>query len=281
MELAGRARSSSEKPGFYFSPGFLARSHINCWWRCMCLRLRAFDRKSRPTESLSLHHCSCAFQRLRGRLPYSTRRSMKRFLQSSPHELHMPDTSDVRCLKRLRLSISPGELRLERDLHHFAMHWTRVNSRRWESECGVVLERKQDPMTFVLHLDQDSQVWIEISRSYPHEPPVITHVQHPYVCHVIVTLEPAMNSMMIIQSDTTIVYDKWSPVRQLSDLLDYLVVALSRQTHRDLETPTLLSDEDMQEEPTTILDLQRELSPNRFDLGYPKPNNGTMDECLL
>jgi hypothetical protein len=90
-----------------------------------------------------------------------------------------------------------------------------------------------------------------------------------------------MNSMMIIQSDTTIVYDKWSPVRQLNDLLDYLVVALSRQTHRDSETPTLLSVEDMQEEPKTILDIQRELSPNRFDRGYPKPNNGTMDKYLL
>jgi ubiquitin-protein ligase len=214
---------------------------------------------------------------------------MKRFWQhASPHEMQTrtctrtPETLDVPCLKRVRLSTSPGELRLERDLHDLAtmsMHWTRVSNRRWESKHGVVLERRQDPMSFVLHFDQSTQIWMQVSRSYPHEPPIVTHVQHPHVLHVIVTLEPAstMHSMMIIQSDTTLVYDNWSPVRQLSDLLDYLTETLSLSPrlshHRDISTPTLLSDQDMQEPPPNpILNLQKELSPNRFDMGYPKPN---------
>lgn len=262
------------KTGFllYFPPG-LARSGR--------VRLRAIDSppQVRGGQKPFSHHLLLCVPR-----PCNhNHRRMKRFLQSSPHELHMLETFDLPCLKRLRLSTSPGELRLERDLHHLPMHWTRVNNCRWESRHGmVVLERKRDPMTFSLQTDQNSQVWIEISRSYPHEPPVITHVHHPYVCDVIVTLEPAMNSIMTIHSDKTIVYDKWSPVRQLTDLLDYLVVALlSRQTHRNVQTPTLLSDEDMQEEPKTILDLQRELSPNRFDLGYPKSNNAAINKYLF
>jgi ubiquitin-protein ligase len=175
------------------------------------------------------------------------------------------------------------------------MHWTRVNKYRWESKHGVILERiKEDPMSLVLHFDQSTKIWMQVSRSYPHEPPVITHVQHPYVLHVIVTLEPAWHSMMIIQSDTTLVYDQWSPVSlgQLSDLLDYLSATLSQQQqrrqchYRDISTPTLLSDEDndMQEAPDPILNIQKELTPNRFDWGYPKPtkwDRGAMDECLL
>lgn len=188
----------------------------------------------------------------------------------------IPETSEVPYLKRVRLSTSPGELRLELDLEHLAtaMHWTQVNNHRWGSKHGVILERRrQDPMSLVLHFDQSTKIWMQVPRCYPHEPPVITHVQHPYVLHVIVTLEPAMHSMMTIQSDTTLVYDKWSPVRQLSDLLDYLTATLSQRQchHRHISTPTLLSDEDMQEAPKPILNLQKELRPNRFDLGYPKP----------
>ena len=174
--------------------------------------------------------------------------------------------------------------------------WTRVDNRHWVSKRGGALFERQlrDSMAFVLYLSQHTQVWMEFPRLYPHEPPAITRVVHPNIHHAMCTVEPATSSFTAIQSDnTTVVYDQWSPVRRLDDLLAYLIDALTRHSHRGLGTPTLLLDEDMDvEESTTkpVLNLQQELSPNRFDRGYPKTNwknahrtmkTGTMETDLM
>jgi len=207
---------------------------------------------------------------------------MKRFWQEPAPGLVSPDALDgtSASLKRVRLSTSPGELRLEGDLRSLAT-FTRMDCRHWVSKKGdgALFERQfGDAMTFVLYLSQHTQVWMEFPRQYPHEPPKITRVIHPYFDHVVVTVQPAMvDSFTPHSSDTTIVYDQWSAVRRLEDFLCFLVAALKQSRPRDVVTPTLMSDEDMdmdmQDMTESTLNLQQELTPNRFDQGYTKKTN--------
>lgn len=160
--------------------------------------------------------------------------------------------------------------------------WTLVDNRHLVSKKGGALFERQfrDSMTFVLYLSQHAQVWIEFPRMYPHEAPRILKVVHPVIQNVIVLVQPVtVPTFSSISTNTTIVYDQWSPVRRLDEFLGFLVDALqtTHHAHRALVTPTLmLSDEDedmdMQEvtEQTMPMDIHMELSPNRFDRGYTK-----------
>ena len=213
---------------------------------------------------------------------------MKRFWQpaSAAHDLshhHEPLEHETPSLKRVRLATSAGELRLERDLHHMTMHggWKRLGNRRWESTHGFVIERREDPLEFVLHMSHHTQVWMQLSRLYPHQPPMITHVVHPRIQHVIVSVESPVNAYAVTTHchSTALVYNRWSPVVQLGDFLDFLVEGLSKHGDRNVVTPTLLSDNDslMQEETGVSLELETVFTPNRFDWGYPKPGDQIME----
>jgi len=211
---------------------------------------------------------------------------MKRFLpEVVASGFHAPDAMVVdeavapTSFKRMRLTTSPGELRLEGDLRNMTS-WTRVDNRHWVSKKGdgALLERQfASPMTFVLYLSQHTQVSMEFPRQYPHEPPKVTSVVHPFIHDVNVSIQPAtMSSSCYSSSDATIVYDQWSAVRRLDDFLGFLVEALKHHP-RNLVTPTLMSDGDEEMEmDVASCGVEHELSPNRFDRGYPKEVIGNM-----
>lgn len=178
---------------------------------------------------------------------------MKRFWQEPASDLPSPNVLDGYCpsLKRVRLSKSPGELRLEGDLQNMTSNegsWKHVDQRHWICKnTGALLEREfGNPMTFVLYISKEMQIWMEIGRSFPHEPPTITRVIHPCYRDGMVVVQPAMNTFSsAYESDTTIVYDQWSAVRRLEDLLGFLVDAMKQhQQPRNVITPTLAMEED-------------------------------------
>ena len=165
---------------------------------------------------------------------------MKRFWQEPPANVPSPQVLDgsFPSLKRLRLSTSPGELRLEGDLQAMTTKnggcWKHVDERHWVCKnTGALLERQfGNPLNFILYLSQEAQVWIEISRSFPHVPPTIVRIIHPFYKNGIVLVQPAMSPYTTYSHDssaTTLVYDQWSAVRGFQDLLAFLVDAMKRQ----------------------------------------------------
>lgn len=98
-----------------------------------------------------------------------------------------------RSLKRVRLSSSPGELRLRLDLRHLVLgqDWVQTAEDVWmgpgrsqitttaaAAATGCRLERSQvDPLRLILYLPH-ATVWIQIPRMYPHRPPTVTRLLH-------------------------------------------------------------------------------------------------------
>lgn len=222
---------------------------------------------------------------------------MKRFWQEAPANIPSPQVLDGSSpsLKRLRLSTSPGELRLEGDLQTMTTTsggcWKHVDQRHWVCKrSGALLERQfGNPLNFILYLSQNLQVCIEISREgYPHVPPTITRVIHPLYQNGIVLVQPALTPYATYSHDscaTTLVYDQWCPVRRFQDLLVFLVNAMKRPPKgRNVITPTLdqdmyndsMQDDYMEEEDTCLANVHEQLSPNRFDCGYPKHGTNIM-----
>ena len=98
-----------------------------------------------------------------------------------------------RCLKRVRLSSSAGELCLQRDLCDLAATagWQCVDNDdcQWTFPAkGLTLVRKA-PLQLVLRVPSrtstgtavDSMVWLQIPRLYPHRPPVVSRIVHHQV----------------------------------------------------------------------------------------------------
>lgn len=168
------------------------------------------------------------------------------------------------CLKRVRISMSPGELRLDRDLSELGNHWRQVDDRVyvWE-ECYSRLERTNDPLRLVLRI-QHVELKIAVHRLYPHAPPVVTrtldvlddsnHRHHPHHHQRIVvslasqyqyqyqsTLEDEdemEDEQTTVTANTnadrdggTLVYDNWSPIQQIGHLVDFLVKAFGQYHH--------------------------------------------------
>lgn len=102
-----------------------------------------------------------------------------------------------RSLKRVRLSSSPGELRLQLDLRQLAQshEWVQTAEEVWHwprTKCR--LEQCQvDPLRLVFFIPQQqhsgnmTRVWIQIPRMYPHphRPPCVTQIQHAQPLHVL------------------------------------------------------------------------------------------------
>ena len=196
-------------------------------------------------------------------------------------------------LKRIRLSCSPGELRLQRDLSalgHFG--WqpqqdsislsTATNNRggdfpshppRWRKANAelVFLDPLRLKLTYVdvdsaattandmnndetawsttgsntttsssTSISSTTTMWIQIPRMYPHRPPVISRADHsPFLLVVRDSplgsvkddpLGPPTNHDPSVREQrvppSTAVMD-WSPVRQISDLLSFILEQLS------------------------------------------------------
>ena len=112
-----------------------------------------------------------------------------------------------RSLKRVRLSSSPGELRLQLDLRGLTLghEWIQAAEDVWHwPRTGCRLEQSQvDPMRLILQIPlsntnvncanasekeggkgnnsnrTSTRVWIHIPRMYPHRPPNVCRIQHP------------------------------------------------------------------------------------------------------
>jgi hypothetical protein len=184
-------------------------------------------------------------------------------------------------LKRVRLSCSPGELRLQRDVRQLVNQgWNPVGEHCWvyggggasSSERaaamttaynaggaggGVLRSAKleqvtqHDPLRLSLSLvvqlaggggeQQQHFIMIQIPRMYPHRPPVIVRIDsHPantaatgsssssgrrqcrQVERIVVHEAPSIGQEPPpVSCGTTVVYNQWSPVMQLGDLLAF------------------------------------------------------------
>ncbi len=157
-------------------------------------------------------------------------------------------------LKRVRLSCSPGELRLQRDLRFLpSMGWQPEEDQdskdssvpflvdsnpKWYFQSHDVVAELQllDPLRLMLsiqHPQRCSRLWIQIPRMYPHRPPVIPRVENMAMDQIIIVDEPpGMPQGQDTASETpgpTVIYQGWSPVRQLGDLLGFLLKTSAQQ----------------------------------------------------
>ena len=174
-------------------------------------------------------------------------------------------------LKRVRLSCSPGELRLQRDLRSLITDgWSQPQDQVWLLEGIAKLEQvtQHDPLRLLLAIQQQQQqhhhhdryhhphgalLWIQIPRMYPHRPPVISRLESPTtnIQRIVVTEAPPLGQDWLPPSTTTatttasvstvgsscgttIVYNQWSPVMRLGDLIQFLLQLFTHPS--DIET---------------------------------------------
>lgn len=112
------------------------------------------------------------------------------------------DCQSLQCsLKRVRLSSSPGELRLQRDLRHLESSgtWQRVGNAdvwHWHPPAAPVTARRRSPCTSTtaavprielrqleslrlrLTIPNSVVVWIQVPRMYPHRPPLVGRIAY-------------------------------------------------------------------------------------------------------
>ena len=181
-------------------------------------------------------------------------------------------------LKRVRLSCSPGELRLQRDLRNLVSEqgWNQVGEYCWNFQDLASLEQvtQQDPLRLLLLVrcggvsgqaarkSTWKRCWITIPRMYPHRPPVISQIedmpnghgstaevaaswdsfsgnpfsrQHqiqqqnrtrPAVERIVIHETPPNGHAPTVPCGATVVYNNWSPIMRLGDLLSFVLDVL-------------------------------------------------------
>jgi len=132
-------------------------------------------------------------------------------------------------LKRVRLSCSPGELRLQRDLLALPSYgWRLLPSGGecndvWDSHpkwlCANAELQMLDPLRLKLTMGQ-CRVWIQIPRMYPHKPPTITRTENTETLWIRDVPRGEDNAMPGYSLHHTM---EWSPIRQIGDLLSCLL----------------------------------------------------------
>lgn len=178
-------------------------------------------------------------------------------------------------LKRVRISTSPGELRLERDLQQLGW-WASSSSshRHFSLTKDVVLERSH-ALGIVVHVAARTvRVQLDIPRMYPHATPVIVRVEETPTTTTTTTAYSAPALTLLAKRIP------WSPIMTLGDFLQRLLAELADSTtmevdkdidyidyvdYIDLHTPT-------KHHQNTILSV---LAPNRFDVGYERSPSTT------
>jgi hypothetical protein len=136
-------------------------------------------------------------------------------------------------LKRIRLSCSSGELRLQRDLtalSHFG--WQTVEHEtgdaylpQWRMGRTTTLTLL-DPLRLQFRVSTVS-LWIQIPRMYPHRPPVIARTDCSPVIFVITDSPLGLNDGMLQHNPEGSAIMEWSPIRQIGDLLTFVLEHLS------------------------------------------------------
>ena len=151
-------------------------------------------------------------------------------------------------LKRVRLSSSPGELRLNTDLKHLTHHhpphqqsahqasaptlppttstWIQVHDDEWTNPAtGSRLVRcPVDPLRLFVHsADGRTCVSLQIPRMYPHSPPVVTR-QGNFEGGGQYSMDATNDGLQELRAQ---LHEWWSPVKSLVHALDFLQPALT------------------------------------------------------
>ena len=229
----------------------------------------------------------------------------KRRLEYSPND-HDDETDVVlgSSLKKVRISLTPGELRLDRDLAGLTV----VSDRTWLLRPDDVwLDRLNDPLQLLLRMGETARVYIQLSRMYPHVPPTVARVENPFgtIRAVRVMMaNPGIQQQQMNQSDehgqqhqpqqqqnqpwfeindqneTVLVYHRWSPIMWIGDLLRFLVEAFDhdRQHPQPQRQSIGTTPQQQYQEQQQIRHRQQHepskhqtlFAPNRFDLGYDR-----------
>jgi len=223
----------------------------------------------------------------------SSSSSLKR--RSSSPSLSSPlDCQSLQSsLKRVRLSCSPGELRLQRDLRSLK-GWDAVSQDCWARLGGAHLTL-ENPLRLILH-SEGARFWIQIPRMYPHRPPTIARMEGvTWMRHVVVQDTPHVSQAPPPDCCGNTVIYQWSPVMHLGDLIDFLLESRrtvkprprlrpSSPTHASgistfaaLPTSTFVEEHKMEDDDPHVAyqNQQRRnhdtfFPPNRFDVGYGK-----------
>ena len=206
-----------------------------------------------------------------------------------------------RSLKRVRLSSSPGELRLQLDLRQLAQsnEWVQSAEDVWlwpRTKCRLE-QSPVDPLQLIFHLpcpgscQSTTRVWIQIPRMYAHRPPIVTQIQH-----AVPSLTPLSNIQSIHISTevpvgdakigggggwshgsltgrldatrTVLTVGPWTCVLRLTDILEFLCKKFVKNTN---------NPDALWSTAPPMPDTRDFLTPNRFDLGYYKGNANAMD----
>mmetsp|Transcript_27039 Transcript_27039/g.39964 ORF Transcript_27039/g.39964 Transcript_27039/m.39964 type:complete len:214 (-) Transcript_27039:101-742(-) len=188
-------------------------------------------------------------------------------------------------LKRVRISTSPGELRLDRDLSQLP-EWQSHSQKcrrvcRFFGRWNFVLDRTE-PLGLVLTVKESQwmlRISISISRMYPHQAPKIAHVNYQSTASDHHVSDSNLHRALTAQNHEC----WWTPIKTLSDflqdLLERLAVVLPPSTQSDEGDDYCRMEHDGGES-----HLPRKVNlgfpPNRFDIGYDRSiNNGRAMEC--
>jgi ubiquitin-protein ligase len=240
--------------------------------------------------------------------PLTPKTSSKRQSMVAPDLLDCQSLQ--RSLKRVRLSSSPGELCLHRDLRHLVVqgNWiSRDEEEMWQSPQGYMLERPlSDPLRLLFRV-QSYRCWILIPRLYPHRPPQIRQVQGRYHQHILIADPREVMEGIPLATPGTAVYLQWNPVRRLEEVLQFCAHALLQhgptgfdkvtacdhmtqstndtfplsncsmpagcgrdEADRATEKPDAVMQEEDEFGPTKSHRLEQVFPPNRFDWGFER-----------
>ena len=160
-------------------------------------------------------------------------------------------------LKRVRLSCSPGELRLQRDVGSLStMGWGElilngsgnVDGVCWQHRGTGAILMQDDALRLKLRLPNNVGImWIQIPRMYPHRPPVVSRLEGNLWFERITIQESHHVPAHLLRGQlspsslcgATVVYNQWSPIMHIGHLLDFLISTglSSRPNSHDGTTP--------------------------------------------
>ena len=162
-------------------------------------------------------------------------------LNTPPTTRNAEECDDLQSsLKRVRISTSPGELRLDRDLQQLG--WS--SSHRHLTNDVVV--NRSHALGIVVDVAGTVRIQLDFSRLYPHSGPTISKMDGATAATV--------ESLAVIE---------WSPIMTLGDYLSELLRQLSSTTHMAIDAID------------TPMKYQTLFSENRFDVGYRRPTTTT------
>lgn len=179
-------------------------------------------------------------------------------------------------LKRVKLSTSPGELRLSKDFDQLIIeHNYSMQSFGVISSDGKIVIRK-DPLD-ALHISIDFvDEWtfrVKMPRMYPHSLPVIYQFGKYSLCNNMsrtprnfrLSLNPKEPS--VDARNAIAIYRWWTPISRLVDLIAWL---------QGVTQDTEVKNVEMKE----YLGVESWLMSNRFDVGYRKADSCHTQQIL-